>query len=425
VLFTQTPANIIKTDGDVDAALKSSAKVIEASYAYPFLAHAPLEPQGTTAHFKDGKLEIWSPSQSPGNGRRMVATLLNIQPADITLHLTRIGGAFGRRLMNDYMVEAAYLAKQVEVPVKLTWSREDDFGHDAYRPGGFHTFKAGIDAQGKLTAYRQHMVTYGVADKYASSANIGPNEFPSGHVTNFGLYTSTMPLNLRTGPMRAPGSNALSFVGQSFLDECAHAAGRDPLEFQLDLRGKMLSTPTGTPNGTPTGNPDRLTDVLAKVGEFSNWNARKKTPGSGMGIACYASHQGFFAEVADVTVDDKNRITVNHVWVVGDIGSTIVNPGAAESMVYGSVLEGMSHMNIEVTLDAGKVVPDNFNKYQFMRLRQTPKIDVLFLKTNHPPTGLGEPALPPLLPAIGNAVFAATGKRIRTLPLSRSGFSFA
>jgi isoquinoline 1-oxidoreductase beta subunit len=425
VLFTQTPANIIKTDGDVDAALKSSAKVIEASYAYPFLAHAPLEPQGTTAHFKDGKLEIWSPSQSPGNGRRMVATLLNIQPADITLHLTRIGGAFGRRLMNDYMVEAAYLAKQVEVPVKLTWSREDDFGHDAYRPGGFHTFKAGIDAQGKLIAYRQHMVTYGVADKYASSANIGPNEFPSGHVTNFGLYTSTMPLNLRTGPMRAPGSNALSFVGQSFLDECAHAAGRDPLEFQLDLRGKMLSTPTGTPNGTPTGNPDRLTDVLAKVGEFSNWNARKKTPGSGMGIACYASHQGFFAEVADVTVDDKNRITVNHVWVVGDIGSTIVNPGAAESMVYGSVLEGMSHMNIEVTLDAGKVVPDNFNKYQFMRLRQTPKIDVLFLKTNHPPTGLGEPALPPLLPAIGNAVFAATGKRIRTLPLSRSGFSFA
>jgi isoquinoline 1-oxidoreductase beta subunit len=340
--------------------------------------------------------------------------------------------------MNDYMVEAAYLAKQIDAPVKLTWSREDDFGHDAFRPGGFHSLKAGLDAKGKLVAYRQHIVTYGVGDKYASSASLGGNESPAGHVPNLGYYSSTMPLNLRTGPMRAPGSNALAFVGQSFLDEIAHAAGRDPLDFQLEVRNYIATTPTvSTATPSPASSEptvrtaatapgeDRLTNVLTKVGEFSNWKSRKKAPGHGFGIACYASHQGFFAEVAEVSVDAQNKITVHHVWVVGDIGSTIVNPGAAENMVYGSVLEGMSHMNIEVTLDAGKIVPDNFNKYQFMRLRQTPKIDVLFLKTDHPPTGLGEPALPPVLPAIANAVFDATGKRIRTLPLARSGFTFA
>ena len=409
-LFDAPPANTIRTSGDVDTALTKAASVVQANYAYPFLTHATLEPQDTTASYKDGALEIWTTSQAPGNGRQMVARELNLPAEKITIHMTRTGGGFGRRLMNEYMVEAAYLTRQVGVPVKVLWSREDDFGHDGYRPGGFHSFKAGLDANGKLIAWRQHMVTYGVGSRYAGSAGVSPDEFPSGHVDNYGLYTTAMPLWLRCGPLRAPGSNALAFVGQSFLDEVATATRRDPLEFQLELIG------------TADDHSRRLHDVLALVGERSGWAKRTHSPGKGMGIACYACHLGYFAEVAEVTVLDGNLIKVDRVWVVGDIGSQIINPAAAENMVQGSIVDGISQMALEITLDAGSVQQTNFNHYPLLRMNQTPIIDSYFLKTANPPTGLGEPALPPVIPAVTNAVFAATGKRIRTLPLQRSGF---
>ncbi len=411
-LLQAPPANSVHTSGDVDDALSKAATVVHATYAYPFIAHATLEPMDTTASYKDGEMEIWTTSQAPGGGRQMVAKELNLPAEKITVHLTRTGGGFGRRLKNEYMVEAAYLSRQVGVPVKLLWSREDDFTHDAYRPGGFHGFKAGLDANGKLIAWRQHMITYGVGDQYAGSAGIGPNEFPSGHVDNYGLYTTAMPLLLRTGPLRAPGANALAFVGQAFLDEVATAAKRDPLEFQLELIG------------TADNHSKRLHDVLALVGERSGWAKRTRSAGKGMGIACYACHLGYFAEVAEVTVVDGNLIKVNRVWVVGDIGSHIINPAAAENMVQGSIVDGLSQMGQEITLEAGRVQQTNFNRYPLLRMNQTPIIDSYFLKTANPPTGLGEPALPPILPAVANAVFAATGKRIRTLPLARSGFRF-
>jgi isoquinoline 1-oxidoreductase beta subunit len=412
-LFQAPPANTIHATGNVDAALNNSAKTVEATYTYPFIAHATLEPMDTTASWKDGKIEIWTTSQAPGNGRKMVANELNISPDDITIHLTRTGGGFGRRLANEYMVEAAYLTKQVGAPVKILWSREDDFTHDDYRPGGFHSFKAGLDASGKLTAWRQHFITFGVDAHYASGAGMGGNEFPSGRIADYGLYSTAMPLYLRTGPLRAPGSNSLAFVGQSFLDEVAHAAGRDPVEFQLEL---LRST---------DGKPNRLHDVLAKVAERSNWAHRTTTPGRAMGIACYASHLGYFAEVADVSVDAKNQIKVHHVWVVGDIGRQVINPNAADNMVYGSIVDGLSQMAQEITLAEGRVQQTNYPDHPVLHMRQTPVIDSYFLITDNPPTGLGEPALPPILPAVANAVFAATGKRIRTLPLARSGFSFA
>jgi isoquinoline 1-oxidoreductase beta subunit len=429
-LLKMPPANTLRSYGDVDAALKSAAKVVEAEYSYPFLAHGTLEPMGTTASLKDGKLEMWTTSQTPGDGRRLAARALGMEESAITVHLCRAGGGFGRRLMNDYMVEAAWLAKQAGAPVKLLWAREDDIAHDAYRPGGYHGLKAGLDAQGKLVAWRQHFITFGEGKKTAAGADIDATEFPSGRTANYTLHSTAMPLLLRTGWLRAPGGNAICFVGQSFIDELAAAAGRDPLEFQLEiLNAELVPMPKPEGQGGDDSdrplNADRLKGVLQLVAEKSGWSQRKREAGRGMGIACYYCHLGYFAEVADVSVDNQNRIKVNRIWAAGDVGSQIINPGAAENICYGGIVEGLSQMGQEVTLVDGRVQQTNFHQHPIMRMRQIPPIEIYWRKTEFAPTGLGEPTLPPILPAVGNAVFAATGKRIRTLPLAKSGFSWA
>jgi len=217
-------------------------------------------------------------------------------------------------------------------------------------------------------------------------------------------------------------------VGQSFLDEVAVAAGRDPLELQLEILAATPAPFAGhepRPGDPDVLNPERLKGVLQLVAEKSGWATRKKAPGRGMGIACYFCHLGYFAEVADVTVDKANKVTVNHVWAAGDVGSHIINPAAAENMCYGGVVEGMSHMGQEITLIDGRVQQTNYHQHPIMRMRQVPPIDVYWRTTDFAPTGLGEPTLPPILPAVANAIFAATGKRIRSLPLQRSGFSWA
>jgi isoquinoline 1-oxidoreductase beta subunit len=424
-ILTQPPVNTLIAYGDVDATLKSAAKVIEADYAYPFLAHGTLEAQGTTAQFKDGKLELWSTSQTPGGGVRLAAKTLGIAETDIHLHMIRAGGGFGRRLMNDYLVEAAYIAKKVTgAPVKLLWAREDDFTHDSYRAAGFMNLKGGLDAQGKVIAWRQHQAAFGDGDKFATSAAVSADEFPSGRIANYGLYRSPIPLRLRTGWLRAPGSNSHCWVGQSFVDELAAAAGRDPLDVQLEI----LSTPSlakSQPAGPRVLNPERLKGVLEMVAEKANWRQRKTEKGRAMGLAAYFCHLGYFAEVADVSVDDQNVVTVHKIWAAGDVGSHIINPSGAEAQCFGAIIEGLGQLQQEITLANGQVEQTNYHQYNFMRMKQIPKIEIFFKKTNFPPTGLGEPTLPPLLPAVTNAIFAATGKRIRTLPIQKSGFKLA
>jgi isoquinoline 1-oxidoreductase beta subunit len=421
------PTDILRAYGDVDGALKTAAKVVEADYSYPFLAHGTLEPMNTTASYKDGKMEMWTASQSPAAGKSQIARALNIPPANITVHLTRVGGGFGRRLNTDYMLEAAWIAKSVGAPVKLLWSREDDITHDDYRPAGYHSLKGGLDAQGKLIAWRQHLAAFGEGGRVAGA--VDATEFPSGRVPNFASYTSAQPLLLRTGALRAPGHNGYAFVLKGFIDELATAAGRDPIEFNLELLNAtpipMAPAANGRRGGNDTLNADRMKGVIKLVAEKSGWANRKKVPGRGMGFACHYCHAGYFAEVAEVSVDAKNQITVHKVWAAGDVGNQIVNPSGAEAQVQGAILEGMSQMQQEITLVDGQVQQTNFNDHPLIRFDQQPEIELFWSMSEFGPTGLGEPSLPPALPAIANAVFDATGKRIRTLPLERSGFSFA
>lgn len=420
-MAAQPPQATIRKDGDPEAAFASAAKVIEADYAYPFLAHATLEPQNCTALFKDGKLELWAPSQEPHGGRLLVSKTLEIAEADITIHMPRIGGGFGRRLMNDYMVEAAAIAKQAPgVPVKMLVTRTDDVQHDVYRPAGFHRFKGGVDASGKLVAFRDHFLSFGKDGRDVTAGGMGAGEFPAQCVDNLEYVVSRQPLNMPTGWLRAPGSNALCFVFQSFIDELAHAAGKDPLEFQLELLDSHRPpppAPAGRP-GTPF-NAERMAGVLRKVAQMADWqNRRKSLPaGEGMGIAAYFCHQGYAAEVVKVKVTG-DTFRAQKVWMAIDVGSIIINPINALNQCQGAALDGISEaLGQAITMEKGRVVQRSFADFPLMRIDQAPDIVAEFVITDNNPTGLGEPTMPPVIPALCNAVFAATGKRVRSLPI--------
>jgi isoquinoline 1-oxidoreductase beta subunit len=428
--FAKQPgAQNLRHDGDVPAALAGAAKTVEAAYSYPFISHASIEPQNCTAWWKDGALEIWAPTQNPAAGQNLVASTLGIAKEKITLHLTRSGGGFGRRLSADYIVEAAAIAQRVAAPVKLTWSREDDLHHDHFRAGGFHFLRGGVDAQGKLIAWHNHFVTF--ANRInrdgqsvlqpGSGASLSGDEFPGRWIKNCLLEQTPMECGIPMGPWRAPGSNVFAWVFHSFIDELAHAAGRDPLDFRLEILGDKEIIP-GTGEGGVPYDVSRMKHVLQHVAEKSGWGKKKFPLGKGQGIAFHFSHRGYIAQVAEVTVSKDGLLKVDRVVVSTDIGAQIVNPSGAENQVEGSVIDAIGALMFqELNIERGRIVQSNFNDYPMIRISDAPtKVEVHFLKTNYPVTGLGEPAFPPLAPAVCNAIFAATGKRVRQLPLSRT-----
>jgi len=401
----------LRQDGDVDAALGAAAKVVEASYYYPFVSHANMEPQNCTALFHEsGQLELWAPSQNPKGGRQLIAETLGIPEERIHVNLTRIGGGFGRRLRHDAMVEVAWIAREVRRPVQLQWTREDDMRHDFYRPAGWHHFRAGIDGKGRMNVFDHHFVTFGRGGKTVSGAGLPPEHYPAGLVPNFRLRQSLIETNVPTGPWRSPGHSAWCWAYQSFFDEVALAAGRDLLEFRLDLLSRSY--------GESPYDFGRMAGTLRLAAEKAGWG-RAVAADRGLGLAFHYDHGGFVSHVAEV-IADGSRVRVEKVWSGIDIGP-VINLSGARNQVEGCVADALSTAQLEITFADGAAQQGNFDDYGLLRINQAPEVECHFIQSDHAPSGLGEPPIAPATPAITNAIFAATGKRIRELPLRRSG----
>ena len=427
-LLGGAPKDTLKNEGDVEGIFAHAPKTIEADYSYPFLAHAPMEPQNCTALFKDGTLEMWAPTQNPGAGQQGAAKAAGIAPDKVKVHITRMGGGFGRRLTNDYMNQvAAIAAKRPGVPIQLIWSREDDMRSDFYRPAGYHRMRAALDPNGKLVGMDNHFVTFSHDGQIPMEAAMTADEFPARYVPNVRLGVTPIETRMPTGPLRAPRSNALSFAYQAFLDEVAHAQGKDLPTLILEIvDGQAKEEDSRGPFGVQPGfDPSRVAGVVRKAMEMSNWSAGA-AEGRGKGFGFYFSHLGYFAEVVEASVSRTGQVTPHHVWVAGDVGRHIINPFGALNQVEGSVIDGLGQtMQLAVELEGGAVKQSNFHDYPLPRMPATPTITTEWVLTDNEPTGLGEPALPPVIPALTNAIFAATGKRVRSLPIDRKALASA
>lgn len=414
-------AEVVGERGDVSRAMAEAQRTIAGEYSYAFVSHAQLEPQVCTAWSKaDGTVEVWPPSQTPQRAQAVVAKVLGIPESSVLIHPQRLGGGFGRRLNNDVSCEAATISRRVSAPVKLQWTREDDMRNDLVRAGGLLSLKAAIDERGRATAWHAHHVTFSPDGKrIVSGGNLRAEEDFAPLMPNLRVTRSTLPWTSPCGFWRAPGASVLAFPLQSFLHEMSVAAGRDHLEFLLELLGEPRWLPPATPGALNTG---RAAAVLKLAADKAGWG-RRLPKGRALGLAFYFSHAAHVAEVAEVSVDRSRRITVHGVTVAVDVGP-IINLSGAESQCQGSVIDGLSAMAAQkLTYVNGIVQETNFDRYPLRRIGSEPRIDVHFIQSEYPPTGLGEPVLPPVAPAVCNAVFAATGQRIRQLPISEAGFS--
>ncbi len=420
--ITAEPGQTVDDKGDFDSAIGNAKTVVNGFYTYPFLSHANLEPQNCTAWFRNGSLELWAPTQTPQGIAGQVSGLLGIEAEKVKVNQLRIGGGFGRRLINDYACEAAAIAHRVDGPVKLMWTREADMAHDFYRVGGFHRFTAALDKNGKLNGLRDRTIVYspknGDGKRPVKGGNVRANNVQCPEIPNLRIETYDVPLQVPTGWWRAPGSCSLAWVFQSFLHEASVAAKRDHLEFLLEQFGKPRWLVDGRANAL---NTERAINVTKLAAERGDWGKPMKS-GRGRGISFYFSHLGYFAQVAEVEVSPAGKVKVERVVVAGDVGM-LLNKSGGENQVEGSVVDGLSVLAGQgITFEDGVVSESNFDNYPLLRMPSTPQIDIHWLTTDYSPTGIGEPAFPPLAPAVTNAIFDATGKRIRTMPISKEGF---
>jgi isoquinoline 1-oxidoreductase subunit beta len=415
------PGTALRADGDPDRALRSAAKVVTADYEVPFLAHATMEPVNCTASVAGGaECDIWGPMQDPGGAQDLVAQVSGIARERIRIHLTRSGGGFGRRLLSDYVAEAALVSKAVGVPVQVVWTREDDLAHDYYRPAGLHRLSAWLDAQGNLVAWTHRLVN---TSRYAfagrtdgpEKSEMYPDDFPAGSIANLRLEYAAVPCAVPVGAWRSTLHSSNAFAVESFTDEVALAARRDPLAFRLALLepGRILKY---RGHGGPEFNTGRLAAVLRTVAEKSGWGTQPPS-GRAHGIAAHFTFGSYAAHVVEASADGAGGLRVHRVVCAVDCG-LVVNRSGAESQVEGGIIDALgAALHGEITVKAGQVEQRNFDRYPLLRMNEAPAVEVHFVNGAPNPTGLGEPPVPPVAPAVANAWFALTSQRVRRLPL--------
>jgi isoquinoline 1-oxidoreductase beta subunit len=403
LLDTGTPT-VRRKDGDVEVAFKNAAKIVKSEYQCPFLSHTPMEPMNFFADVRADGVELVGPTQTPGSARTATSKLLGIAEDKISLNITRLGGGFGRRLKTDYVTEAAELSSLIKAPVKVIWTREDDMTGGSYRPAVRYRFEAALDASGNMIGYRLRGVGIN------SGNPTREDNFPSGSVDNLLIDNVEHESPITTGAWRAPITNFLAFAEQSFFDEVAHAAGKDPIQFRLDLLEKAKTRPVGAVKY----DVDRMIAVTKMVAEKSGWGTKK---GVSQGFSVYFSHRSYVAQVGEVIMN-AGKPVVKKIYAAADCGQ-VVNLSGARQQVTGGIVDGMGHaMYSKLSFKDGAAVQKNFDTYRLIRMKDIPEVEVHFVDNGIDPTGLGEPALPPTGAAVANAIFAATGKRLRSQPFT-------
>ncbi|SMC34873.1 xanthine dehydrogenase family protein molybdopterin-binding subunit [Cellulophaga tyrosinoxydans] len=388
-----------RTDGDPEAAFKKAAKVIERTYSAPFIAHNTLEPMNFFANVTDTAAELIGPTQTPEALEGSVAKLLNLPLENITVNMTRIGGGFGRRLYVHFGLEAAAISKKIGGPVKLIYSREDDMTQGTYRPTYRSVYKAGLDENNTLIAFS-------VKGAGLTEGPVFVNRFPAGTVDNYLAQRIKVATNITTGAWRAPRSNFTAGAEQAFLDEVAELAGKDPIDFRLELFERAIKNPVGEKNEYEA---ERYAGVLKLVKEKANWGEAKQ--GVHRGVAAYFCHSTYVAEIFDIVMKNDKPV-IAKVWCAADCG-IVVNKDGAKNMLEGGIIDGIGHGTYsQLTFENGAPKQMNFDTYQLIRNSQVPKeIEVFFVDNDIDPTGLGEPGLPPAIGALANALYKATGQR--------------
>lgn len=401
-LLDSEKATVRRKDGDVETAFKNAAKIIKSEYQCPFVPHNPMEPMNFFADVREDRVELVGPSQTPASARTATSKLLNIPENKITLELTRLGGGFGRRLKYDFVLEAAELSSIIKKPVKLIWSREDDMMGGSYRPAVRYRFEAALDAQGNLIGYKLRGVGINVNNSTRE------DNFPSGAVDNLLIDSVEHISPITTGAWRAPVTNFLAFAEQGFIDEVAMAAGKDPVQFRLELLQKARTKPVGAIKY----NIDRMETVIKQVAEKSGWGTKK---GVSQGFSVYFSHASYVGQVCDVEMK-AGKPVVKKIYAVSDCGE-VINKSGALQQVMGGIVDGYGHaMFGKLTFKDGVPGQNNFGAYRLIRMKEIPEIEAHFVDNGIDPTGLGEPALPPTGGAVANAIFKATGTRLRNQP---------
>ena len=430
---SRQPGKVVRNVGDVDATFAKGGKIIEAEYYTPHLAHASMEPPVAVAEYRDGKVVAWAPTQNPQAVQDTVAAALGIKKEDVTCHVPLLGGGFGRKSKPDQVAEAAVLSKQLGKPVKVVWTREDDIRFDYFHSVAAMYMKAAVGANGKPTAWLQRTVyppigsTFNADAKYADDEmGLGWNNLPF-DIPNHRAENGPADYHVRIGWLRSVANIYHAFAIHSFADELAHAAGRDPVQYLLELigTGRIVDLkPKGDDAEDARLYPldtARLRRVVEMAAEKSSWGKHPMGKGRGMGIAAHRSFLTYVATVVEVEVDSKGQVHIPNVWTALDAG-TVVSPDNVRNQFEGAAVFGTSLALFgEITATNGAIDQSNFHNYQLARMNRAPRhVDVQIVDSDAPPAGVGEPGLPPFAPALYNAVFVATGKRARELPLSKT-----